>query len=266
MNKKEFKKLSISNLLLILLNENVNEITKQSVLIELQKRIKNIDVEIKDLMRMEKRIIDERGDDANSYLTGPNPSMQQLMELYFSYLYAPEQDKDYLLLSEFHLCNDMNLWFNFFDKICKYELVNLSKRINKVDSEIEREILIIVKDILSNRKQKIKTEGWNDNKALYLFWETNMELWYNNPRDEDSLLCIFEDSIAEGFGEIFLENDIINEILSRLYMIKVIIKDSSKLNKQKRILLNQVKNGYEVNYLAKPIQQSLSRVRNINKN
>ena len=195
--------------------------------------------------------------------------MQQLMELYLSYLYCPEQNEDYLLFSETHLCNNMNFCSKFFDKICKQEIENLSRRINKSNSKREIETLKLVKQILNERNQKIEDErktkyrGINllqFNKALELL-DGCLEFGWNISKEEEykrksSVVLILRDAILEALNDSILDYDLPQD----LYAMKKVLIDSSKLNNQKRILLNQAKNGYEVNYLSEPVQKALSRV------
>ena len=128
MEIKNLKHISISNLILIILNDKNSDILRKCAEIELRKRIKNVGWEFNDLLHFDDKVIQKRGLDVNNYLISQNVDMQQLMETYFMYDWQINYDSNYLLFSEKHLCNDVDFGDSFFSKICAREIKNLDKR------------------------------------------------------------------------------------------------------------------------------------------
>ena len=152
MEARELKRIPISHLVMIILDTKNNDFFRKFAEIELNKRIKHLEIEYDDLMQSELKVINTRGLDIDKYLIGPEPNMQQLMELYFNEIYATRFDDSKILFSERHLCTDMNFMAKFFDKICDLEIVNLSKRLNFKCLESDKYTLILFKKALEKRK------------------------------------------------------------------------------------------------------------------
>ena len=62
-----FKKISISNLILIILNNKNKDILRKCAESELRKRIKNVNCEFDDLLHFDDKVIQKRGLDINNY-------------------------------------------------------------------------------------------------------------------------------------------------------------------------------------------------------
>lgn len=112
MEIKNLRKISISNLILIILNDKNNDILRKCSEIELRKRIKNVGLEFDDLLHFDDKVIQKRGLDVNNYLISPNI----IMETYFMYDWQTNYDSNYLLFSEKHLCNDVDFGDTFLLK------------------------------------------------------------------------------------------------------------------------------------------------------
>ena len=104
---EDLRKLPISHLILIILNDKYGSISREFAEIELKLRIKKLDIEFDDLLHFDDKVIKSRGLDIDNYLISKNVDMQKLMEAYFKY----DKDKggeyysEELLFSEKHLCN-----------------------------------------------------------------------------------------------------------------------------------------------------------------
>ena len=275
MQIKNLKTLSISNLILIILNSENRDILRKYAEVELRKRIRNVGWKYDDLLHFDDKVIKERGLDVDNYLISPNVNMQQLMETYFLYSKDTNYDSNYLLFSEKHLCNEADFTAPFFRKICKREIENIDKRIKKQNLETEKQILLAIKYMLVERQQQTKREielvskdTFVDiltvNDAMYQLdgtFATFHEFLFNISDEEMYRL------LKSKFGNIklaFLENLNNNlfdsDLMQYLCGLKFILNDSSKLKKQKRQLKQQVRSGYEVNYQTDAIQKKLKRI------
>ena len=270
MQIKNLRMLSISNLILLILNSKNSDILRKCAEIELRKRIKNVGWKYDDLLHFDDKVIEERGLDIDNYLISPNVNMQQLMETYFLYSKDTNYDSNFLLFSEKHLCNELDFAEPFFRKICKREIENIDKRIKKQNLETEKQILLAIKYMLVERQQQTKREielvskdTFVDiltvNDAMYQLdgtFATFHEFLFNISDEEMYRL------LKSKFGNIklaFLENLNNNlfdsDLMQYLCGLKFILSDSSKLEKQKRQLKQQVRSGYEVNYQTDAIQK-----------
>ena len=146
------KKLTISNLIFLLNNQD----KQNKVYEELKNRFNLYPITLNKFIDKELNIINERGNDLESYLFKPNPTLQELIELYFSSF-----SKDTLLFSETHLVNLIDDLY-----------INIDKEIDRLDNKISTntEALIIVKNKLLLKKEKINK---NDTKKYLLKYSKN---------------------------------------------------------------------------------------------
>lgn len=276
MEIRELKKISISNLILIILNDKNNDTLRKCAEIELKRRIRNVGWEYDDLLHFDDKVIKERGLDVDSYLISPNVNMQQLMETYFMFDKDTDYYSNYLLFSEKHLCNEIGFSEPFFRKICSKEIKNLDRRLNGSDIASQKELLISIRQMLLERQQKEKQEireiRKDDpvellcaNEAMYQLdgdVGTCREFLYNISDEErydllSSKLGMLKVGILEMLNDSLYDPD----IMQYLCGLKFVRKDSSKLNKQKRQLLSQARSGYEVDYQTKTMQKALQRIK-----
>ena len=270
MQIKNLRMLSISNLILLILNSKNSDILRKCAEIELRKRIKNVGWKYDDLLHFDDKVIEERGLDIDNYLISPNVNMQQLMETYFLYSKDTNYDSNFLLFSEKHLCNELDFAEPFFRKICKREIENLDKRIKKQNLETEKQILLTIKHMLLERQQQTKRETEVVSKDAFVNILTVNDAMYQldgtlatiheflfNVSDEEMYRLL-----KSKFGNIkiiFLENLNNNlfgsDLIQNLYGLKFILNDSSRLKQQKRQLEQQVRSGYEVNYQTDTLQK-----------
>jgi hypothetical protein len=68
MEISKLKNLSISNLILLILNNNYQDIIRKCAEVELRKRIKHLGIEYNDLLHLDDKVINERGLDIDNYL------------------------------------------------------------------------------------------------------------------------------------------------------------------------------------------------------
>lgn len=273
MEAKDLKKLSISNLNLIILNNKNNDNIRKYAELELKKRIRNVGWDYQDILHIDDKVIASRGLDVNDYLLSPYVNMQKLMETYFAYDYDTTYDTNGLLFSEKHLCNSLDFGEPFFRNICDTELFNLEIRIENFSREHDIDKLTQIKELLEKRqadakeaiKETIKENIFElpgTNEAMYRLDEDVLLSFLYNISDEERY-----DLMRTPLGRIKLKlaetiNDspiIYSDLVQSLYGLKVVKKDSSKLNEQKRKLYNQVREGYVVNYDSEVIQKALKR-------
>lgn len=267
MNVKDLNKLTISHLILIIVDDKQTSFLRKFAEVELKNRIKNLGINSDDLIQMEFSKINARGIDINNYLFRPNPDIQQLMELYFSEVYETKFEDSKLLLSESHLCTDMNSFASFFDKICNIEIKNLSERIY---DNPNKETLLLFKNVLEHRKEEIA-------KERKIFKGTDI-LEFNFAFNclEDLSLISFESGLSEEeiyaiqkskmkmlkwFILISLSDKAFeSDLLSDLYILKRVLCDSLKLNNQRKILLSQVKKDFVVDYETENMQKVKQKI------
>lgn len=278
MEIRELKKISISNLILVILNDKNIDILRKCAEMELKRRIRNVGWEYDDLLHFDDKVIKKRGLDVDNYLISPNVNMQQLMETYFMFDKDTDYFSNYLLFSEKHLCNEFGFAEPFFRKICSKEIKNLDRRINCSDIASQKEALISIKKMLLERHQKEKqiirkirkdcpVELLCANEAMYKLdgnvgIGTCHEFLYNISDEERyDLLSSKLGMIKVGILEILNDSLYDLDIMQNLCGLKFVRKDSSKLNKQKRQLLSQVRCGYEVDYQTETMQKALQRIK-----
>ena len=271
MEINELKKIPISHLVLIILDEKNNICLRKFAEIEIKERIKHLGTQYDDLMQSELEVINKRGLDIENYLFSTNPNMQQLMELYFNEVYATKFEDSKILFSERHLCTDMNFMAKFFDKICDIEIANLSRRINSKYLQSDKYTLILFKKALEQRKKEIAEERKTIYKGLEIL-EFNSALNYlddnilispgSNISDEEfyrmqiSKLQQIKYIILTILDESILDYD----IFQNLYGMKKVLEDSSKLTNQRKILLSQAKNGLDVDYESENMQKVKQKI------
>ena len=269
---EDLRKLPISHLILIILNDKYGSISREFAEIELKLRIKKLDIEFDDLLHFDDKVIKSRGLDIDNYLISKNVDMQKLMETYFKY----DKDKggeyysEELLFSEKHLCNELNLGEPFFRKVCLREIKNINNRLDKIEDLSEKELLVNVKNTLERRNLKTKeaikqvydkefleeiltvNEAFNQiGDFCYDFVPkmSNEELY----KMRISKLKRIKYSLLEAIDDYIFDLDMVQN----LCLLNFVRKDGNKLNYQKKKLLRQVRNGFEVNYNVDAIKDSL---------
>lgn len=266
------KKVSISNLILIILNDKNKDILRKCAESELRKRIKNVGLEFDDLLHSDDKITQKRGLDINNYLISPNINMQQLMETYFMYDWKTDCYSNNLLFSEKHLCNEVDFGDTFFTKVCTKEIINLNKRLQNSTSESQKEFLLSIKQILEERNKscnKSKQEILKNNpiellccnEAMQHFDEVIGYEFLQNYSNEEiyKLLSSKLGMLKIGTLEILNETLYDSDFFQNLYGLIFVKKDSSKLSFQKKLLLHQLENNFEVNYETNQIQKVLHK-------
>lgn len=274
-NVKDFRKLPISHLILIILNDKYGDGTRKFAEIELKIRLKRLELEYDDLLHFDDKVIKSRGLDIDNYLISKNVDMQKLMEAYFKY----DKDKggdsfsDDLLFSEKHLCNELDLGEPFFRKVCLREIKNINNRLDKIEDLSEKELLINVKNALESRNLKTKeainevydkrfldevltiNDAFNQlEDACYPCYNLNAGM-----TDEEaykmftSKIKMTKYLLLEFISDCLLDSDMVQN----LCLLNFVRKDGNKLNYQKKKLLHQVRNGFEVNYNVDVIKDSL---------
>lgn len=264
------KKLPISHLSLIITDKNYDSFYRKCAEIELKKRIKNLGLTFDDLLQQEEQKIKKRGLNINAYLFSNNPTLQQLMELYFTNKYKninPENNN--LLFSEKHLCTNSSSIF--FDTICNNEIKNLTEIINTCElSETEKDLLLSAKNALEERKRQQQEankiiypglEILTSNEALQFLDQTNIIQLGNNLTEEQSYrittskLLTLKNKLLKELNEHIEDKDIYNI----LFGLKKVLEDSTKLNTQKQVLLAQSKNGYIIDYNTSTMKRALKK-------
>ena len=271
MEIRDLRKQTISGLSLIILNDKNSTIMRNCAEIELKRRIKNLGWKFDDLLHMDDKTIATRGLDINSYLIGPDPTIQQLMEIYFNYYYEKKSSESQLLFSERHICTDLTFPSPFFNNIRNIEITNLSKRIKKCDNEKEKEYLRTFKFALEQKKNEM-------NKVKEKYYQGIELLEFN-----EALQCLGQEDLLE-FGKNLTEEEIYKiglsplrmlkydimlslndsvfdaDAIDTLYGLKKIIEDSRRLSTQKQKLHNEALTKI-VDYRSEPMKKSYQKVR-----
>lgn len=271
MEIRDLRKQTISGLSLIILNDKNSTIMRNCAEIELKRRIKNLGWKFDYLLHMDDKTIATRGLDINSYLIGPDPTIQQLMEIYFNYYYEKKSSESQLLFSERHICTDLTFLSPFFNNIRNIEITNLSKRIKKCDSEKEKEYLRTFKFALEQKKNEM-------NKVKEKYYQGIELLEFN-----EALQCLGQEDLLE-FGKNLTEEEIYKiglsplrmlkydimlslndsvfdaDAIDTLYGLKKIIEDSRRLSTQKQKLHNEALTKI-VDYRSEPMRKAYQKVR-----
>lgn len=276
MEFENLKNISISNLILIILDNRNADMLRKYAEIELRKRIKNVGWEFDDLLHFDDKAIQKRGLDINNYLISPNINIQKLMEIYFTYDWQTNFASNYLLFSEKHLCNKEDFGDSFFTKVCTREIRNLDRRLQNSSSESEKENLLLIKQTLEERNKAFsqsKQEILKDdpiellchNEAMYQLdgdsWSCHEFL--QNYSDEEmykllsSKIGMLKIGILETLNDTLYDPDLVQYLCG----LKFVKKDSSKLSHQKKQILQQLRNNFEVNYETESIQKVLKRTK-----
>lgn len=269
MEIKNLKNLSISNLILIIVNDKYSDILRKCAEVELRKRVKHLGIQFDDLVHFDDKVIQERGLDIDNYLLSPSVNLQQLMETYFKYCYRKQFEKNGLLFSEKHLCNDNDIGSPFFSNLCKKEIARLNKRIVG-RTYIESHDDLVARDVLQLRGKVIKQDNieflrddpvellfYND--ALYQLDDGITLEPYMNLSDEEryKYLSTHLGRIKLAVADVLSDTILDPDIIQYLYGLHFVLKDSRKLNYQKRLLMNQLRRGYEVDYGSEEIKKVL---------
>ena len=276
MEFENLKNISISNLILIILDNRNADMLRKYAEIELRKRVKNVGWEFDDLLHFDDKAIQKRGLDINNYLISSNINMQKLMEIYFTYDWQTNFASNYLLFSEKHLCNKEDFGDSFFTKVCTREIRNLDRRLQNSSSESEKEYLLLIKQTLEERNKAFsqsKQEILKDdpiellchNEAMY---QLDRDSWschefLQNYSDEEmykllsSKIGMLKIGILETLNDTLYDPDLVQYLCG----LKFVKKDSSKLSHQKKQILQQLRNNFEVNYETESIQKVLKRTK-----
>ena len=278
MDIRNLRKISISHLILIILNDKNNDFVRKCAEIELRKRIKNVGWEFDDLLHFDDKVIKKRGLDVENYLISPNVNMQQLMEVYFNYNKGTNYYTNDLLFSEKHLCNEIEYGDPFFGNICAKEMDNLDRRIETADTEMEKELFKFIRQLLEERQivqtsviKELAEEGDNfidlicSNEAMLQLDSgiaTCHEFWYNLSDEERYKLIksptgMIRQSILTFLDDTLFDLDAMQD-LSGLMFVR---RDSRKLNKQKKQLLQEVKSGFEVDYQSEEMCKVIHKIK-----
>lgn len=240
-------KLTISNLILLILNKDNTNILRNEALKELKKRAFDYGLNYEDLIKMDGDNIFKRGFNTKDYLFSKNIDMQKLMNTYFKNIYS---DDNKLLLSEKELCNNSG---SFFNTINVKELKNINKRLKNNNLSInDKQRLLKVKEILEDRYNN-KKQTFISNNDMYIMLKS---LDYDFDCEElikDKFFSNIELMRRSLLGSL---KD--KELIKYLYISNIIRQESRKLKEQKRKLLSQVKNEYKVDYQTKEIDNALT--------
>lgn len=276
MEFENLKNISISNLILIILDNRNADMLRKYAEIELRKRVKNVGWEFDDLLHFDDKAIQKRGLDINNYLISSNINMQKLMEIYFTYDWQTNFASNYLLFSEKHLCNKEDFGDSFFTKVCTREIRNLDRRLQNSPSESEKENLLLIKQTLEERNKAFsqsKQEILKDdpiellchNEAMYQLdgdsWSCHEFLQNYSDEEMYKLLSSKIGMLKIGILEILNDTLYDPDLVQYLCGLKFVKKDSSKLSHQKKQILQQLRNNFEVNYETESIQKVLKRTK-----
>ncbi|MBE6140093.1 MAG: hypothetical protein E7172_00925 [Firmicutes bacterium] len=243
----EMRKLTISNLILIMNSDLYEKSTRNNAEIELYRRFKNVKGTLSYLISKESKIIEQRGKESNNYLFGDNPTLQMLIELFYKNFV---EQQDILLFSEYHLCNVFDSLEPFFKRIIIEEQDNIRNRYLKSD-EVEKQ-LINQAWFMYLEKLRIAINNKNKNDAYeYLQKLIDIEyIYHSNSSLEEQYLdeLYFLKALKANFVKDAIEPFIGLSWLKKKYGMIKVLEDSWRLNEQKRILKKQVHAGINVNY------------------
>ena len=239
------KNLTISNLILLILNEENTSILRNEALDELKKRAISYGLRYDDLIKIDEENIYKRGFVTKDYLFSRNVNIQQVMDSYFDNFFSDNK----LLLSEKELCNEYG---EFFDKVCEEEYSNIKKRLKNNNLSIrEKQRLIKINELLDERSKLLRCK-LTPTDDMYLILN-EMEYTF----DCDELLKNKAINNVELMRRSLLGTYINNFVIRNLHISKIIRKESRKLKLQKKNIISQIKNGYQVDYFSPAINNAI---------
>ena len=241
-------KLTISNLILLILNEENTSILRNEALRELKIRAYDYGLNYNDLICYDEYCIEKRGFNTKNYLFSKDVNVQKLLNTYFESIYS---NNDSLLLSEKELCNRFG---EFFDIITTKEMKNISKRLKDNNISIkDKQRLLKVSEILSERYNEKGTNFFaSDDLSLILYL-------FNYSFKCDSTLKDKMFSNIEIIKRSFFNSHLDSDYIRYFHISNIIRQESKRLKEQKRNLLNQVKSGYEVDYFTPEIDNAIMK-------
>lgn len=275
MEISELKKLTLSNLALIMLNKNLSEDLRFYAELEFKIRCRNMGVTPEDFCGVGRSFYQEtegdkiikRGFDINNYLFKPNPNMQELMEAYYTNYYG---EKNRLLMSEKHLCNEADFMAKFFSRICALEKGTLKRRIVSSTNPDDKKMLQTYLDALDLRTKQMRDEKKEAdflnriefNEAFEVIDEHIPLEIGNNLTLEQTYRILKSKTKTRVAGVLELLNDSIldPDICQDVYGLYKTVQDSSKLRSQKLQLLRQARQGFEVNYSSPQMRLTYPKV------
>jgi len=161
--KNDLRKLSLSELSFIVLNNEYDAVLRNASEKEIERRFSKNGCGYKPLMEHEEEAISKRGMDLSKYLITPHPTGQLLMETYFKYVNMCERGNLHgnLLFSEVALCNDNGPSFvkkAFLEEIMKIksEIDRINKsRLYGLEEPGDRERLLLLESIFRVLKKRV---------------------------------------------------------------------------------------------------------------
>ena len=248
MSANNYKKLMLSELSFIILNNDPDSHYVKEADTELRRRFKYNGCDYDMFLKYEQSAILKRGKDIGNYLIYKNTDAQKLFELYFKSCINNSLIHYEILFSETHLLNEIGK-NQFFDKVLNLEINNLGNRIKNNDKELEK--LNQVKKFLLDIKKKLVRNVWLENTAtdfvfditpslykIYGYWSRKL-----NDTNEKELKYKFYNLMFNFFYNIG-ETDL--GLYAAIHYF--IFKDSIKISSQKRKIIKQLKNGYVIDY------------------
>lgn len=253
--KTNYRELALSQLSFIILSEKYTGEEQDKATQEIERRFSRNGCRFVPFMDYEEEAIKERGKDISAYLISPNPSGQQLMDVYFKYVYDNKLfGHGDLLYSEIMLCNE-DSQNSFFTEALGIELKKISDRLkeNNLSSE-EYGNLKLIYSILRERYYK-KQLKWYENSlsecVMDIIPHSNS---FISPIREKKLEIINKEFETRKYSLKWLpfltlhgifENDLINH----LNLQRIAYSDYLKLSKQKDSILTSLED-YEVDYTS----------------
>lgn len=239
-------KLTISNLILLIINKDNTSLLRDEALKELKKRAYTYGLDYNDLINIDEENIAKRGFKTSEYLFSKNTDMQKLMESYFENIYV---NNSKLLLCETILCNEFG---SFFDKVSLKEISNIKKRLkdkNLTLGEVQRLMKII--DVLKERYSKRPTSFFSSDDTYIILNELKYEFDCNE-LIKDKLM-----SNVELMRRTLLGSSIDKEYIRYFHIYNIIKQEYKRLREPKKNITSQLKNGYKVDYNSEPIEKAL---------
>ena len=245
------KDLCLSELSLLVLNPEVLLETKIDAENELYRRFNKSKISFEQFLFFEDCAMEKRGFDINNYLIKKNPTMQEWIETYFTYIINCDFIHDNILFSEVHLCNDYSN-----NKLLNYLIQN---QIKSIETTIElREFydikylqfakaLLVRQKSLNDKVKKCEEAGitfvydmYEDMNRYQLDEQMNYKLLSGNKID--SLIAKIY------YSELLFS---LRQTTGRMNIYRFLFQDSLKLRKQKFSLVKNSVVDYETDYMKK---------------
>ena len=273
----DFKRESLSKLAFIVVSDVYSDKEKNMANAEIKRRFSNSGCSREAFMETEEVVFAKRGDILSNYLFGNKPTGQLFMQLFLEKVWQlRNSEHGNLAFSEVLLCNNATI-NSFCTKALGIELKNLERRLANFQGEEKelnelKNIYAAIKERLVHSKARYNS-SWSYNSYTDVVDDIvfapsaaiNMEefdLKYGQ-RINEAVAEIEQGKKLAVFKMVWpllIEGLASTELVDTLSKYRIVNSDLSRLEMQKRAIIESLKNGSDVDY-SNLSEAALRRIR-----